>query len=65
MIEEFGDLLCRMQRIDLEGQVLKPFAGLRLVVGHFGYGVVLSLWSEIYGRQTEKGKWKEIVEGDC
>jgi hypothetical protein len=54
-----------MQRIDLEGQVLKPFAGLRLVVGHFGYGVGLSLWSEIYGRQTEKDKWKGIVGGDC
>ena len=64
MIEEFDGLLCQMQRIDLEGQVLKPFAGLRLVVGHFGYGVGLSLWSEIYGRQTEKDKWKEIVGGD-
>jgi hypothetical protein len=54
-----------MQRIDQEGQVLKAFADLRLVVGHFGYGVVMSLWSEIYGRQTEKGKWKEIVGDDC
>ena len=65
MIEEFGGLLCQMQRIDQEGQVLKPFAGLRLVVGHFRYGVGLSLWSEIYGRQTEKDKWKGIVGGDC
>ena len=65
MIEEFGGLLCQMQRIDLEGQVLKPFAGLRLVVGHFGYGVGLSLWSEIDSWQTKKDKWKEIVRGDC
>ena len=65
MIEEFGGLLCQMQRIDQEGQVLKPFAGLMLVVGHFGYGVGLYLWCEIYGRQTEKDKWKGIVGGDC
>ena len=65
MIEEFGGLLYQMQRIDQEGQVLKPFTGSRLVVGHFEYGVGLSLWSEIYGRQTEKDKWKGIVGGDC
>ena len=35
------------------------------VVGHFGFGGGESLWSEIYSRQTENDKWKEMFKGDC
>ena len=49
----------------LEEQMLKLFADLRLRVGRSGGGKERSRWSEIYGRQTGKDRWKGKFEGDC
>ena len=41
------------------------FADLKLRVGHSGCEEERSRWSEIYGRQTGKDRWKGKFEGDC
>ena len=42
----------------------ETFAELRPGVSHSGCGEELSRWNGIYGRQTEKDRWKETIEDD-
>ena len=58
MLEESDGLWCQRRRISLKEQVLRLFADLRPGVSHSGCGEERSRWSEIYGRQTGKDRWK-------